>query len=184
MTASTAQDVLDFWFSDTAKTQWFVRSDAFDTAVRDTLLPLHERAAAGELDVWAEAPEGALALVILLDQVPRNVFRNSPHAFANDQRAHEVAWAAIGAGHDWQLADDHRRTFLYLPLEHSEDLDDQRACVRLFEERVKDANYAEYARRHHAIIARFGRFPHRNAVLGRATTEAEAAFLLEPGSSF
>lgn len=184
MLAANAHDVLAFWFSDAAKPNWFARSEAFDGAVREALLPLHERAATGELDVWAEAADGALALVVLLDQVPRNVFRGTPRAFATDAKGREIAWAAIGAGLDWQLVGDDRRTFLYLPLEHSEDVDDQRACVRLFEERVSDPMYADYARRHLADVERFGRFPHRNAILGRETTAEEAAFLTEPGSSF
>lgn len=184
MPAATAHDVLAFWFSDAAKPNWFARSEAFDAAVREALLPLHERAATGELDVWAEAADGALALVLLLDQVPRNVFRGDPRAFATDAKGREIAWAAIGAGLDWQLVGDERRTFLYLPLEHSEDVDDQRACVRLFEERVTNPVYVDYARRHLAVVERFGRFPHRNAILGRQTTAEEAAFLTEPGSSF
>jgi uncharacterized protein (DUF924 family) len=184
MPGATAHDVLAFWFSDAAKPNWFARSDAFDAAVREGLLPLHERAATGELDVWAEAADGALALVLLLDQVPRNVFRGHPRAFATDAKGREIAWAAIGAGLDWQLVGDERRTFLYLPLEHSEDVDDQRACVRLFEERVTDPMSVDFARRHLAVVERFGRFPHRNAILGRETTAAEAAFLSEPGSSF
>ncbi len=175
--------VLDFWFAEGRKAQWFARDEAFDRAVSENLAGLHERAAAGALDGWATSPRGALALILLLDQVPRNLFRGSPRAFATDAKARALCLAAVEAGHDRRLADDDQRCFLYLPLEHSESPADQERSVALFAG-LAEPEYLRYAEQHRDIVARFGRFPHRNSVLGRATTEAEAAFLLEPGSSF
>ncbi|SMF38702.1 Uncharacterized conserved protein, DUF924 family [Tistlia consotensis] len=183
MSEAEIESVLAFWFAEGRDAQWFERDEAFDRAVGGALGALHERAAAGELDHWAAEPEGALALVVLLDQVPRNLFRGTPRAFATDARALAVCRAALAAGHDAALADDRRRIFLYLPLEHSEDLADQERCVALCA-RLSNPDWLSYAERHRDVIARFGRFPHRNALLGRATTEAEAAFLQQPGSSF
>lgn len=182
MLAATPDDVLKFWFTDSSPKQWFMRSDAFDAAIRDTLGPLHERAAAGELDDWATTPRGALALMILLDQAPRNLHRGSARAFASDPAALRHARAAIEAGFDAGLTDD-ERVFFYLPFEHSEDLADQERCIELCSA-LATKQYVDYAVRHRDIIARFGRFPHRNAVLGRASTPEELEFLKQPGSSF
>ncbi|HZH28206.1 MAG TPA: DUF924 family protein [Azospirillaceae bacterium] len=181
---SDPQSVLDFWFSDAAKPMWFAKSDAFDAEVRRRFQSLHEAAAAGELDAWKETAEGCLALVILLDQVPRNIFRGSPRAYATDEAARDLTWHVLDRGFDWEFPDIDRRLFFYLPLEHSEDLDDQETCVRLFEERTPDPEYIRYGRQHRDIIARFGRFPHRNVVLGRESTPEELEFLKGPNSSF
>ena len=181
--ADDIERVLDFWFAEGRKAQWFAKDESFDRAIAETLGGLHRQAAEGALDGWAASPRGALALILLLDQVPRNLFRGSPRAFATDAKARDLCLAAVEAGHDRQLADDDQRCFLYLPLEHSESLADQERSVALFAG-LADAEYLRYAEQHRAIIARFGRFPHRNRALGRATTDEEAAFLQQPGSSF
>lgn len=177
-------EVLAFWFSEAGRDRWFAASQAFDEEVRRRLLPAHEAAAAGALDGWAATPEGALALVLLLDQVPRNAFRGTPRMYATDGRALEAARAAVAAGHDLALAGDDRRMFLYLPFEHAEDAEAQRECLRLVSSRIADPEYLDYARRHLEVVERFGRFPHRNAILGRGSSAEELEFLERPGSSF
>lgn len=178
----TPEDVLDFWFDPANQPHWFKKSVAFDKAVRERLGGAHEAAAAGRLDDWRATPEGALALVVLLDQVPRNIHRGTPRAFATDPAALAVAKAAIDKGFDRDLGRD-QKLLLYLPLEHSEALADQERSVVLFSA-MGSAKHTDYAVRHRDIIARFGRFPHRNAILGRASTDEELRFLEEPGSSF
>ncbi|MGE5539440.1 MAG: DUF924 family protein [Gemmatimonas sp.] len=185
----TPTDVLAFWFGDVAgddfrsrKPLWFEPDAAFDAEVRNRFEDVHFAAARGELSSWRADPRGALALVIVLDQFPRNMYRGTARAFATDPQALAVAREAIDRGFDRQLAPV-LRLFLYLPFEHSESLADQDRSVALFAE-LGDAETLDYARRHREIIARFGRFPHRNAVLGRASTAEEVAFLKEPGSSF
>lgn len=175
--------VLDFWFAEGREAQWFEGGETFDRAVAQALGPLHEQAAAGALDGWAGEPRGALALIILLDQVPRNLYRGSARAFATDAKALAVCHAALAAGHDAALATEVEKVFLYLPLEHSEDLADQERSVALFE-RLSDPTFRRFAVLHRDVIARFGRFPHRNNALGRETTAEEAAFLQGPNSSF
>lgn len=168
--------VLDFWFAPATRERWFKPTPEFDAAVRERLLARHERAAARALAQWEDRPDGALALLVLLDQAPRNMFRNDARAFATDAAARAVADRAIAAGHDRATALD-RRLFFYLPFEHSEDLADQHRCVALVSERAAIADYLDYAERHRAVIERFGRFPHRNAVLGREPTPEERAWL-------
>lgn len=182
MTADAIDDVLTFWFAPGRKESWFGKSDAFDREIGARFGSLMEDAAAGRLGHWTATPRGSLALCILLDQFPRNVWRGTPRAFASDARAREVAAHALAAGQDRCLTPD-ERMFFYLPFEHSEDPGDQERCVRLMAE-LGDPEWLEYAVRHRDIIARFGRFPHRNAVLGRASTDEERAFLEEPNSSF
>jgi uncharacterized protein (DUF924 family) len=191
---SAPPDVLSFWFAappeseayGRARKQWFEKDVAFDAAVAECLGPLHDEAAAGKLDGWATGPRGALALVILLDQVPRNIFRGVARAFMSDEKARSIAETAIARGFDGTLLPV-ERMFLYLPFEHSEAIADQLRSLELsaalgaFPE-TQDC--LQFARRHHEIIRRFGRFPHRNAALGRATTPEEAAFLAEPNSNF
>ncbi|MCP5372764.1 MAG: DUF924 domain-containing protein [Hyphomicrobiales bacterium] len=181
--------ILDFWFgppgADGAlpkREEWFRGGPAFDTRVAEVLGPWHTRAAAGALDRWADTADGALALVLLLDQAPRNLFRGDPRAFATDAHARQVAAGALDRGFDRDMQVV-QRLFLYLPFEHGEDLADQDRSVALFAA-LGDADYLDYAQRHRDIIVRFGRFPHRNAVLGRASSTEEAAFLTQPGSSF
>lgn len=188
--AAGDRQVLDFWFGSSAddpdalseREIWWRPDEAFDAACRDRFAGLCDRALAGDLDDWAETAHGALALVLLLDQVPRNIHRGRPEAYAGDAKARTVADEAIACGLDAALAPV-QRLFLYLPFEHSETLADQHRAVRLIADLGNDT-WLDFARRHRDIVARFGRFPHRNAVLGRATTSAEAEFLKQPGSSF
>lgn len=177
------EDVLAFWFDERARRHWFDSTPAFDAEVRARLLPLHGAAAAGRLAAWRRSPRGCLALVVLLDQVPRNAFRGRPAAYATDPLAREVAVEALDRGFDAGMTQA-ERMMLYLPLEHSEDLADQERCVRLMETLDSEPAWADYARRHRDVIARFGRFPHRNAILGRPGRPAETAFLNETGTGW
>jgi uncharacterized protein (DUF924 family) len=170
----TPAQVLDFWFG-AGPEKWFSRDDAFDAAIREQFLPAYEAAAAGRLADWEATPEGALALIIVLDQFPRNIFRGSRQAFAADAPALAVANRAVARGFDQKL-DVPKRNFFYLPFMHSENLADQERCVELSRQ-YADENTLNYAELHADIIRRFGRFPHRNALLGRNTTPAEQAFL-------
>jgi uncharacterized protein (DUF924 family) len=180
--------ILDFWFGDSgeARKVWFEVDPAFDAELRQRFGALPAPASAGALDGWAESAEGALALVLVLDQLPRNLNRGHRSAFACDAKARAIARRAIAQGFDRGLTPV-RRQFLYLPFEHSEDIADQVESIRLYASLPEGAfrdNCVDYARRHHAVIERFGRFPHRNAALGRATTEAEQEFLKGPGAPF
>ncbi|MBM3597059.1 MAG: DUF924 domain-containing protein [Alphaproteobacteria bacterium] len=177
------RDVLEFWFSDYAQPRWFVKEPAFDDTIRTRFGQVHRDAHDGRCDRWQDAPEGALALIITLDQFPRNMFRGTPRAFASDEKARAVARLATQRGFDFAV-DAERRKFFYLPFEHSEILADQELCLALFRERIGDARLNDYALKHKVIIERFGRFPHRNATLGRETTPEEADFLKGPNSSF
>jgi uncharacterized protein (DUF924 family) len=170
-------DVLRFW-RDAGPKRWFRRDGAFDALFRERFLAAHEAAARGELDGWLATPDGALALVLLLDQFPRNAFRDTPRMYASDAQARAAADAAIAAGHDTRV-DAQLRPFFYLPFMHSEDLRDLDRCVAL-NERVGGENL-RFARHHRDVVARFGRFPHRNAVLGRSSTPDEERFLAEGG---
>lgn len=176
-------DVLDFWFGPAARPLWFEANPALDAEVAARLMPLRAAALHGDFDGWASTPDGAVALAILLDQVPRNCCRGTPQAFASDAAARAVARAAIDRGFDRRLDDDHR-LFLYLPFEHAEDVGAQLLSVALFAGLAGQAEWLRYAERHAEIVARFGRFPHRNKALGRQSTAAEIAFLNEPMSSF
>jgi uncharacterized protein (DUF924 family) len=176
MTASitTAAEVVAFW-RDAGPSKWFTRDDLFDARCRD-LLGLHLAAASGLLDDWRSDPTGALALLILLDQVPRNAFRGNAHAYATDPLAKSIASHALESGLDL-LTDEPIRMFFYMPFEHSEALEDQHRAVALHRERLSAPDADQWARLHRDIIERFGRFPHRNAALGRVTTPDEQAFL-------
>jgi uncharacterized protein (DUF924 family) len=178
--ARTAEpdDVVSFWLSQNDKV-WFTASPDFDSEVLSRFAELVERAKSGALDDWAEEPEGALALVILLDQMTRNIYRDSPEMFAADAKALGLAKRAIERGFDMDLPKDKRR-WLYMPFMHSEDLADQDMSVELFERSELSASLP-FAVEHADIIRRFGRFPHRNAILGRETTPEEAAFLAGGG---
>lgn len=175
MTIRTAQDVLDFWFSDAMQPHWFAKSDMIDDRIRHRFADTYHAAHRRELDNWAATPDGALALIIVLDQFPRNIFRGSGRAFESDDIALDHARAAVEAGFDRQI-DAARRVFLYLPFEHSEDLPDQTRSVELFEA-LGIPDYLDYAIRHREIVERFGRFPHRNALLDRPNTPDEEEFL-------
>lgn len=178
-----ATALLDFWFAPGMEQRWFAADPELDRELAVTFGADLAQAAAGALDPWVDSPEGALALVILLDQLPRNIFRGKAHAFSLDSRALAMAEAAILRGHDRALAPLSRR-FLYLPFEHSESLRDQAYGVSLFEQAGDDPEGLDYARKHLEVIRRFGRFPHRNEALGRETTPEEEAFLKQPGSRF
>lgn len=171
------EEVLGFWFEESAPSDWFQGGEAFDALVRERLGEAHNKAAEGRLDDWKSTADGCLALIILLDQVPRNIFRNDARAYATDPDARAVTRHALQQGFDVRLESDDQRAFMYLPLEHSEDLEDQKASVKLFGDRTGSEMYLDYARRHQAVIERFGRFPHRNAVLGRTPTPEEEKWL-------
>jgi uncharacterized protein (DUF924 family) len=185
-------ELLAFWFSDQTRPRWFAKDPAFDSLIRDRFAASAAAAAAGALDGWSAEPESCLALVLLLDQVPRNIHRGTPRAFAADAKARQVADLAIGRGFDARMTLD-RRWFFYLPFEHSEDPADQQRSVALFRrwaEAHEDAGrerafeQVHYALRHQEVIARFGRFPHRNQTLGRDSTPAEIEFLAGPDAAF
>ena len=171
------QTIVDFW-RDLGPERWFVKDDELDETITHRFGDVYERAALGELDDWAEEPNGALALVILLDQFPRNMFRGRPEAFATDEKALGIAKAALARGDQWHVGEDINQ-FFAMPLMHSENLADQDECVRWMNE-IGEEN-VPFAVEHRDIVARFGRFPHRNAVLGRDTSPEETAFLDEGG---
>jgi len=172
-----AIDVVDFWRHAGPK-RWFRKSDAFDRELRERFLPRHEAAARGELESWGATAAGALALLILLDQFPRNAFRGTARMYATDAQARHVAGQAIDAGLD-KAIDAPLRAFFYLPYSHSEDPADQQRAVAL--QRPLGGDWLHHAEGHAAIIARFGRFPHRNPILGRETTAEEREFLAGGG---
>jgi uncharacterized protein (DUF924 family) len=195
------EEVLDFWFgeldesgrADAARSaRWFRKDAAFDQEIATRFGALHAAVARGERDSWLSSPRGRLAYVIVLDQFSRNMFRDSARAFACDERALHAALAGIERGVDRQLRFE-ERPFLYMPLMHSEDLANQERCVALFTAyrdeqsgalKTRVAGSLKYAEQHRDIIRRFGRFPHRNALLGRTSTGDEVEFLAKPGSSF
>ncbi len=185
-------EVLEFWFGredepgyGEFREAWFRKDPEFDRQVRDRFEDLYETAATGALDDWKEEARSCLALVILLDQLPRNMFRGDPKSYATDSKAQEAAEYAVDRALDRELP-PFQRMFLYMPFMHSENLEHQRRSVELFRALggEGEADPASYAVRHMEIIERFGRFPHRNEVLGRQTTPEEAEFLTQPGSAF
>lgn len=178
--AANPNDVLHFWRAAGAS-KWFKHDARFDEAIRVKFEPTHHAAARGEYDGWAETAEGALALLLLLDQLPRNLYRNSGHAFATDPKARSVARAAVASGFH-KAVDAELRQFFVLPFEHSEDIADHDEAERLAAE-LADPYLQKWVDLHRDIIARFGRFPHRNPALGRTTTAAEREFLDEGGFS-
>jgi uncharacterized protein (DUF924 family) len=185
--APQPSDILAFWFGDDPATQrdeWFEKSVDFDTSCARFGAAIRA-ARSGAFDHWAATPRGALALIVLLDQLSRNVFRDAAEAFAADARALAVARRAIEIGFDTVLTPV-ERMFLYLPFEHSENLTDQDESVRLSEtlRAALGDDSVDYAYRHRDVIQRFGRFPHRNAALGRISTDAEAEYLAQPGAGF
>lgn len=175
-------EILSFWFDVPDRSAWFTVDPAFDARIRAAFGHLVLPATAGALDHWQARPDGAVALVLTLDQFPRNIHRGHAQAFASDAKAREVAHDLVAAGIDKRVPADHR-PFLYLPFEHSERLEDQDLCCRLMAG-LGDPEALDYAERHQRIIARFGRFPHRNQALGRTSTPEELEFLRQPGSSF
>lgn len=181
----TAQDILDFWFSAAARKRWFKSTDAFDATIRmnfeQTAIALAADGAA-RADWETVGPLSHLAVIILLDQFPRNMYRDTPGMFAWDRLALESAKRCVEKRRDLHLAQE-ERPFVYMPYMHSEDLADQEDCVRLTDARLEDDNTLKFAIIHRDIIQDFGRFPHRNAILKRDTTEAEQAFLDNGGFS-
>lgn len=185
--------LLDFWFApggastrDRRRDVWFKATPEFDKALAEHFRADYDRAAAGVYEPWRAAPQTCLALILLLDQLPRNLFRNSPRAYATDRAALEIAGEALARGYDRAVV-PMRRCFFYLPFQHSERLCDQEMAMRLYAalpEHPDKAAFTEAARHHQEIIARFGRFPHRNGVLGRLSTSEEQDFLQQPGSTF
>ncbi len=173
------RDVLDFW-RDAGPQKWFRKDEAFDADFRARFLEAHEAAAAGALDAWGSSADGALALAILLDQFPRNAFRGTARVYATDAQARRVADAAIARGDDLRV-DPELRRFFYLPFMHSESLADQDRSVALNAPLGGEAQ--RYAEHHRDIVARFGRFPHRNEILGRESSPEERAFISSGGFS-
>lgn len=192
----TYHQLLEFWFAPhpsspdnetfTYRPQWFVKSAHFDNEVREQFQTLWEEAQNGKLKEWEETPEGVLALIILFDQMPRNMFREQPASFQTDGRALQLSKQAILKEFDTKLHPI-QRWFMYMPFEHSENLRDQEISVELFSELqtlLPDSQVLDYAERHREIIARFGRFPHRNKILQRKSTPEETEFLKGPNSGF
>ncbi len=201
MTAS-AEEILAFWFGEPAAKpadvdaqmkRWFSSTPQLDTQIRDRFAPAMTAAASSLLEAWTQSPRGRLALILLLDQFPRNVFRGTAAAFDQDTKALELATDGIAAAHDAALR-PLERLFFYMPMQHSESVTVQNRSVALFDELARSAesdsiadvlaNSADYARQHRDIIAEFGRFPHRNAILGRTSTEAELRYLEQGGATF
>lgn len=174
--------VLTYWFETLSPAQWWQKSDVIDADIRKNFLTLHEQAIRGELATWRSTPEGALAEVIVLDQFSRNIYRDTPDAFASDPLALALAQTAIERNQHTALTQG-QRYFLYMPYMHSESALIHEQAVKLFEA-LDDTSGLEFELKHKAIIDRFGRYPHRNAILGRTSTPEETIFLQEPGSSF
>lgn len=180
----TKKEILTFWFEDTHPRQWFQSSGEFDELIRRKFLSIYNMSLMGVFDSWADDAQGALALILLWDQFPRNMFRSTPKAFETDGRALTITRGAVDKKLD-MLIPAQSRVFLYLPLEHSENLEDQKLSIALMEN-IKDEEPIayEYAVRHLRVIEEFGRFPHRNEVLGRQSTTEEKAYLALPDSGF
>jgi uncharacterized protein (DUF924 family) len=174
MSLATPQDVVAFW-REAGPERWFAKDDAFDAAIRERFGETYEAAARGDLNEWELTPEGALAVVLLLDQFPRNMFRGTRRVYATDDTALLAAERAIDRGHD-RAVDPSTRRFFYLPFMHAEDPAMQERSVAL-NEGLGDPESVKFAHHHRDVVARFGRFPHRNAILDRETTPEEAAFL-------
>jgi uncharacterized protein (DUF924 family) len=188
MPGARPEDVLEFWFSPdgSERREWFHKDPAFDARIRTQFGAVIAEALAGGLGEWSATPRGALARVIVLDQFTRNASRDTPEAFAGDERARATASDAIARGYDRGLAPV-ERWFLYIPFEHSESLDDQERSLALFRALTDETGLADpldWAERHAKVIRLFGRFPHRNAILGRASSPEETEFLRSPGSRF
>ena len=189
--AAEPQDILDFWFGPreergASRREWFRKDEAFDQRLRERFGALHAAAASGERDGWRAECQPMLALVIVLDQFSRNLYRDDARAFAQDAHALACSREALARGDDRLLLPVERQ-FLYMPFEHSEDLADQDRCVELMgalDAYPQTRGLVEWAHKHRDIIRRFGRFPHRNAALGRTSTSEEREFLQQPGSSF
>ena len=183
MSVDKEQEILDFWFNEIERADWYRKDDAFDAQMRSRFLDDVERALAGALNDWAQKPEGRLALILLLDQMTRNLFRDTPRAFAGDAAALALSQAALQDGQLEKEDDVFRRIFTLMPLMHSEDLAVQQQSVALFA-RYGDENSRDYAQQHLEVIEKYGRFPHRNAILDRRSTAAEKEYLAQPDAGF
>lgn len=175
-------DILSFWFEELGPTDWFKKNNQLDRRIHDQFETMHAKACRGELYAWRSEPSGRLAEIIVLDQFSRNMFRNTPRAFSQDNLALVLAQEAVLDGADEAL-ETNRRAFMYMPFMHSESRLIHEWAMQLFSQPGLE-NQLYYEKKHKAIIDRFGRYPHRNAALGRASSEAEIAFLEQPGSSF
>jgi uncharacterized protein (DUF924 family) len=189
MNTAAAHEVLDFWFGapgsvlyGKSRAEWFRKSDEFDALIHERFLTLFEQARGGALTQWRTSPLTLLALIVVLDQFPRNLFRDTRRAFESDAMALDSARHMTAMRWDQRL-NPVERQFVYLPFEHAEDVDAQRASMHLFET-LGRPDLVEWARKHYVVIERFRRFPHRNAILGRTSTPEEIEFLKQPGSSF
>ena len=175
--------ILTFWFEETSPEAWFKKDTLFDGILMQKFGRIVEQALAGQLDKWAQQKDGRLALILLLDQMTRNIYRNTPKAFAGDEIACALSLRSSTDGTVEAETDIHKRQFFLMPMMHSEDLAIQKQSLPLFKA-LTSGNTYNYAVRHHDIIERFGRFPHRNEILKRPSSEEETAFLAQPGSSF
>lgn len=190
---SQPNDILNFWFANPTQPEygkpqkfWFEKQPEFDDELRTRFQQDYQQAATGHLEAWKNNPESCLALILLLDQFPRNMFRGTPQAFATDNQAVATAETAVNKSYDQQLLAV-QRWFIYLPFEHSENIQHQQKAVNLFQQLSNDTesqSTVSYAIQHLEIIQRFGRFPHRNEILGRVSTTEEKEFLKQPGTSF
>ena len=180
--ATWVEQVLGYWFGELDRAGWFRKSAATDAAIRHRFANLLETLRSADIDTLLTDQRTALAAIVVLDQFPRNIHRDTPQAFASDGKARELAEAVVARGFDQGLTVE-QRLFMALPFEHSEHIEDQDRAVELISA-LGDAEYTRYAEAHRDVIRRFGRFPHRNAILGRASTEAEQAYLAQPGSGF
>ncbi len=175
-------EIHDFWFVEAGPDKWWKKDAAFDDVIGQRFGTLVVEAVAGYLDSWAESPKGALALILLLDQFPRNIYRDTPGAFASDEKAKNLTLLALENDYLDDLSEN-EHCFFILPLEHSEDLKDQELCVSLFEA-MGNKNDLNYAHAHKEIIEKFGRFPHRNSILRRKNTPEEEEYLKDPEAGF
>lgn len=187
-----AQDILEFWFTELRPEQWFRGGPVVDEMIKERFASLLEEVHRGLHDAWADTPTGRLALVLVLDQFPRNIYRGTERSFFYDKRALALVLEGLKAGADEELG-PHQRAFFYLPLEHCEEMEVQDLSLERYSSLVLSAppaereplrSYLDYAWQHYVIIKRFGRYPHRNDILGRQASEEERAFLNTPGSSF
>lgn len=176
------QEVIDFWFEESEPSQWWIKDEEFDQLIRDRFSEVHEKASKCELFEWRESPEGRLAEIIVLDQFSRNMFRGTPKAFSQDPMALILAQESLSLGIDTRL-EPRMRGFLYLPLMHSESLVIHEQAEAVYRQ-LGEPSGLEYELKHKTIIQRFGRYPHRNEILGRDSTDEELEFLKQPGSSF
>ncbi len=183
MLLAQLQSVVEFWFSDRVKEKWWDKDTQFDQEIKEKFLNLHRELANQNLDQYLNSAESALAVVIVLDQFSRNMFRDSAESFAYDEKALKFAKSALAQGLDQKLSDD-KVAFLYMPFMHSEKPQDHEKAVQLFSSRKALENNLEFEHAHKKIIDRFGRYPHRNEILGRESTPEEIEFLKEPNSSF